>query len=179
VLVVLVAIVVAVALLTVGRVRFVSSRTDAIFAGVDRGTAAGVSEPTAPQRSGSPASLVPWPTLGRQGRSFVAGGPTTEQISAFTGQPADKPVRVHAGLKSAHSIPAEAALAIRELERTGAFKRKVTVVATTTGTGWLNENLVDPVEYMYGGDTAIAGDLRREPSLIRRGGRVQRHPGHP
>ena len=137
-------------------VRFVSSRTDAIFAGLDNTTAPGVVEPSAAQRSGSPASDVPWPTLGRQGRTFVAGGPTTAQISAFTGEPAEEPIRVYVGLKSAPSIPAEAALAVRELDRTGAFDRKVLVVVTTTGTGWVNREMVDPVEYMYDGDTAVA-----------------------
>jgi uncharacterized membrane protein len=136
-------------------VRFFSSRTDAIFSARDRETPAGVTEPATALRSGSPASLVPWSTLGRQGRIFVSEGPTTQQISAFTGQPAQEPIRVYAGLQSADSIPAEAALAVRELERSGAFNRKVIVVGTTTGTGWLNPEMVDPVEYMYGGDTAI------------------------
>jgi uncharacterized membrane protein len=136
-------------------VRFLSSRTDAIFSTRDGGTPAGVAQPAVPQRSGSPASLVPWSTLGRQGRIFVSEGPTTQQISAFTGQPAQEPIRVYAGLQSAHSIPDEAALAVKELERSGAFNRKVIVVGTTTGTGWLNPDMVDPVEYMYGGDTAV------------------------
>lgn len=137
-------------------VRFVSSQTDAIFADRDTTTAVGVAEPAAPQRSGSPASGVPWPTLGRQGRTFVAGGPTTAQIGTFTGEPAQEPIRVYVGLDSAPSIPAEAALAVRELDRTGAFDRKVLVVVTTTGTGWVNKDMVDPVEYMYDGDTAVA-----------------------
>jgi uncharacterized membrane protein len=136
-------------------VRFLSSRTDAIFSTRDRETPAGVTEPSTPLRSGSPASLVTWSTLGRQGRIFVSEGPTTQQISAFTGQPAEEPIRVYAGLQSAHSIPAEAALAVKELERSGGFNRKVIVVGTTTGTGWLNPEMVDPVEYMYGGDTAV------------------------
>ena len=37
----------------------------------------------------------------------------------------------------------------------GAFDRKVLAVGTTTGTGWVDENAVDPLEYMYNGDTAI------------------------
>ncbi|MGH3171296.1 MAG: alpha/beta-hydrolase family protein, partial [Trebonia sp.] len=65
------------------------------------------------------------------------------------------PIRVFAGLEAAPSLAAESALAIRELERTGAFHRKVLVVATTTGTGWLNPAMIDPLEYMYDGDTAI------------------------
>ena len=63
---------------------------------------------------------------------------------------------MYAGLKSAPSIEAESALVVRELDRTGAFDRKVLVVATTTGTGWLNPAMIDPLEYMYDGDTAVA-----------------------
>jgi uncharacterized membrane protein len=129
---------------------------DSVFGDLDNSTAAGVVQPDSALRSGSPDSLVPWSTLGRQGRTFVAGGPTTAQISAFTGEPAMEPVRVYAGLKSADSIAAEARLAVSELDRTGAFGRKVIVVATTTGTGWVNPAMIDPVEYMYGGDTAVA-----------------------
>jgi uncharacterized membrane protein len=130
------------------------SLANSIFSGADSSTATGVTQPTAAERSGSPESLVPWQTLGRQGRTFVAGGPTPAEISAFTGTPAIEPIRVYVGLKSATSIEGESALAVRELERTGAFNRKVLVVATTTGTGWVNPTMVDPVEYMYDGDTA-------------------------
>jgi len=129
---------------------------NSVFGGVDRGTAPGITEPASPLRSGSPASLVPWPTLGRQGRTFVASGPTVAQIGRFTATGAMEPIRVYAGLQSAPSVEAESALAVRELDRTGAFDRKVLVVATTTGTGWVNPAMIDPLEYMYGGDTAVA-----------------------
>jgi uncharacterized membrane protein len=132
------------------------SAANAYFGSIDDSTAAGVIEPAEPQRSGSPESLVPWSTLGRQGRTFVASGPTVAEISKFTGTPAMEPIRVYAGLKSAPSIAAESALAVKELERTGAFSRKVLVVIATTGTGWVNPNMIDPLEYMYDGDTAAA-----------------------
>lgn len=129
---------------------------NSVFGGVDSGTAAGITEPVSALRSGSPESLVPWQTLGRQGRTFVASGPTVAEISQFTGAAAMEPIRVYAGLQSASSIEAESALVVRELERTGAFDRKVLVVATTTGTGWVNPAMIDPLEYMYDGDTAVA-----------------------
>jgi uncharacterized membrane protein len=129
---------------------------NSVFGAKDGGTAAGVTEPASALRSGSPESLVPWDTLGRQGRTFVASGPTTAEISRFSGKRAMQPVRVYAGLKSAPSIEDEAALVVRELDRTGAFDRKVLVVVTTTGTGWVNPAMIDPLEYMYGGDTAVA-----------------------
>jgi uncharacterized membrane protein len=45
---------------------------------------------------------------------------------------------------------------VEELRRTGAFSRRVLGVVTTTGTGWVDEGAVDPLEYMYDGDTALA-----------------------
>jgi uncharacterized membrane protein len=43
------------------------------------------------------------------------------------------------------------------LIRAGAFDRKILIVATTTGTGFLDAHGVDPIEYMFNGDTAIVG----------------------
>jgi uncharacterized membrane protein len=116
--------------------------------------------PTAPPpktmlRSGGPGSLVSWASLGHQGRIFVAGGPAIEQLSEFNGAPALEPIRAYAGLESATDIPAAAELAARDLERAGGLTRKVVAVATTTGTGWINEAEADAIEYMFNGDTAI------------------------
>jgi len=106
-------------------------------------------------RSGGPGSLVSWASLGHQGRIFVDGGPTAEQLSTFNGAPSLEPIRAYAGLESANGIRATAELAARELERTGGLTRKVVAVATTTGTGWINEAEADAIEYMFNGDTAI------------------------
>ncbi|GAB2642035.1 alpha/beta-hydrolase family protein [Prescottella soli] len=111
--------------------------------------------PASPLRSGGPGSLVSWASLGHQGRIFVDGGPTTAQLSDFNGAPAVEPIRAYAGMNSADGIGATAELAARELERTGGLQRKVVAVATTTGTGWINEAEADTVEYMFNGDTAI------------------------
>jgi uncharacterized membrane protein len=132
-----------------------TAAANSVFSSADNGTDPGIAEPATPLRSGSPESLVPWSTLGRQGRTFVGSGPTPAEISKFSGTAAMEPIRVYVGLKSAPSIAAESTLAVRELERTGAFHRKVIVVATTTGTGWLNPEMIDPLEYMYDGDTAV------------------------
>ena len=45
---------------------------------------------------------------------------------------------------------------LAELNRTGAFHRALLAVATATGRGWVDPALVDPLEYMYRGNTAIA-----------------------
>ncbi|QLY29535.1 alpha/beta hydrolase [Nocardia huaxiensis] len=113
-------------------------------------------QPQLPERSGSPASLAPWNTLGSEGRWFVSNAPTRERIAAVTGKPAIEPIRVYAGLESAPTPEAVAELVVAELDRTHAFERKVLVVVTTTGTGWVDSTTAASIEYMYGGDTAIA-----------------------
>lgn len=122
----------------------------------DKSTAEGVSQPQAPERSGSPASREAWNTLGREGRTFVASGPTAEQIAAVTGTRALTPVRVYAGRESAASVEGIAARVVEELHRTHAFDRKALAVVTTTGRGWVNPNVAAGFEYVNGGDTAIA-----------------------
>jgi uncharacterized membrane protein len=115
------------------------------------------SPPTTPSRSGSPASKVPWGTLGKQGRAFTSAGPTLSQLRAFSASEPTEPIRVYAGSESARSVEAEADLAVAELERTGAFSRRVLCVVTTTGTGWVDPFAADALEYMFNGDTAIVG----------------------
>lgn len=128
-----------------------------IFSSRDGATAAGIAQPRAAERSGSPASLVAWDQLGRQGRSFVATGPTVAQLDEFSGGGARQPIRAYVGLKSADTLQGRADLLLAELQRTGAFQRKALIVATTTGTGFLDPNGVDPVDYIFNGDDAIAG----------------------
>lgn len=112
-------------------------------------------QPTLPERSGSSQSLAKWDTLGFEGRWFVSHGPDAERIGWVTGAPAREPIRAYVGLESAAGGQTPAELAVAELERTGAFDREVLVVATTTGTGWVNSMAADAIEYMYGGDSAI------------------------
>jgi uncharacterized membrane protein len=121
----------------------------------DHGTEQGAVRPTAPERSGSPESLIPWDGLGLQGRNFVGRGPTTAELSAFSGRPAVEPVRAYAGLASAGSVDERAALAVADLQRAGGFDRKVLVVVTTTGTGWVDPAASDALEYEFDGDTAM------------------------
>lgn len=113
--------------------------------------------PTDPDETGSAASLVRWDDLGRMGRDFIATGPTAAEIGAFTGRPAKKPVRVYVGLHSGEDARARAKLALQELVRAGGFERSMLVVATPTGTGWMDPAGMDPVEYLHDGDVAIVG----------------------
>lgn len=123
---------------------------------VDKSTAPGVVQPQSPERSGSPASAEPWDSLGKEGRTFVAGGPTAAQITAVTGAVAPTPIRVYAGRTSADSVAGVADRVVAELERTGAFDRAVLAVVTTTGRGWVNGNVAAAFEFTGRGDTAIA-----------------------
>lgn len=136
------------------------------FATVNAGYDEGSAPPAQPERSGSPASVSSWESLGLQGRRFVTGGASTDQLAAFAaavpsgaGGTADDvraPVRVYAGLDPDGDFDASAALVVDELARTNAWDRSVLLVVTTTGTGWVDSAMVDSIELMYGGDTAVA-----------------------
>jgi len=118
-------------------------------------TAEGVEPPTSALRSGGPGSLVSWDSLGRQGRTITGTGPTASDIAAFTGAPATEPVRAYAGTVSATDVEERAELAVADLERAGGFDRGYLLVATTTGSGWLDAGAIDSFEYLTGGDSAL------------------------
>jgi uncharacterized membrane protein len=118
-------------------------------------TAEGVEPTTSALRSGGPGSLVSWESLGRQGRSIAGTGPTADDIAVFTGSPAKEPIRAYAGTASTADVEARAELAVADLERAGGFDRANLLVATTTGSGWLDSGATDSFEYLTGGDSAI------------------------
>jgi len=117
-------------------------------------TSEGTHQPASGVRSGGPGSLVPWDSLGQQGRDFTGLGPTISDIQGLTARPALEPIRTYAGLDSAPDAEARASLAVRDLERAGGFQRRNLVVVTTTGSGWVDPALVDSFEYLSGGDSA-------------------------
>jgi uncharacterized membrane protein len=120
-------------------------------------TRAGIVQPRQPERSGSPASYALWETLGFQGRNFVATGPHADELTRLNGRPAKEPIRVYVGLNTADTDDSRMAVMLSELERTGAFDRKVLVIVPTTGTGWINPVAARSLEMMYNGDTALVG----------------------
>jgi uncharacterized membrane protein len=121
----------------------------------DTKTAEGVHQPTTSLRSGGPGSVIPWDTLGWQGRNFIGKGPSVSDIEKATGHPAMEPIRIYSGLASASGAEARSALAVRDLERAGGFQRKYLLVVSTTGSGWVDPALSDSFEYLTGGDSAI------------------------
>ena len=111
-------------------------------------------QPIRPEQVGSPASLVNWEDLGRQGRRFVAGGPTPDSLEKFIGAPVPAPIRVYVGLNSADTAEERARLAVEELKRVGGFERSLLLLVTPTGTGWVDPAAQDTVEYLHRGDVA-------------------------
>lgn len=135
--------------------RMALNAADAIFLQIDEMVDEDMAQPSDPLASGSAESLIAWNTIGLQGKRFIACGPTQPQISQFWGQDVHQPLRVYVGMRTRDTLQERAALALEELKRVGAFRRSTLVVATPTGTGWLDPGAVDPLEYLHAGDTAI------------------------
>ena len=110
--------------------------------------------PASPLVSGGPGSPLAWQDLGRWGRSFVASGPSADDIAGFWDAPAKAPIRVYVGLNAAATPEARARLAFDELVRLGGFERAVLVIAMPTGSGWLDPGGVDTLDYITRGDVA-------------------------
>ncbi|WP_320776411.1 alpha/beta hydrolase [Streptomyces sp. CRN 30] len=145
---------------------FVAAANEA-FSVRDTTTPEGVRKPTTGLRSGAPGSLVPWESLGMQGRAFIGSGPSARAIEEFTDRPAMAPIRSYAGLESADSTESRAAAAVEDLSRHGGFQRRHLLVVTTTGSGWVDPASVDTFEYLTGGDAAtVAIQYSYLPSWI-------------
>ena len=120
-------------------------------------TAKGIVQPQAPERSGSPHSRSSWRAVGGQGRVFLGRGPSRADIEVVTGCSAMEPIRVYAGMpEEGQSLQNAADLVVEELHRTGAFDRAVILIATSTGSGWVDEWQVQPLEYLTRGNCATA-----------------------
>jgi uncharacterized membrane protein len=128
---------------------------DGMFLQIDEFVDEDIEQPADELASGSAESLVDWDSIGLRGKNFIVGGPTSETISKFWSSDAERPLRVYVGLRSKDTTEERVKLALQELIRVGGFKRRVLVVATPTGTGWLDPGAVDTIEYLHAGDTAI------------------------
>jgi uncharacterized membrane protein len=164
------------------------SALNSAYSTINKGTTAGVSQPQEGERSGSPASLVHWSTLGVQGRDFTGigkkVGPSVQQLTTFNGTPAEEPVRVYVGLESADSLQTRVDLALAELDRARARRDAVLVsaeldlVPRRRRQGRRRGSRADPRDPGTArndaeGDASEAGAVRREPRFLRHRGRVQ------
>ena len=105
--------------------------------------------------SGGPGSLIAFGGLAKMGRRFVWTVRNSDIIEQVTGDKAKAmPIRVYVGLQSAASEEERVALAVAELERTGAFDRTWLMITTPTGTGYGNYAAAGALELLSLGDCA-------------------------
>ncbi|HSK57120.1 MAG TPA: alpha/beta-hydrolase family protein [Jiangellales bacterium] len=135
---------------------------------------------TGPTISGGPGSLVPWRTLGREGRrhalAYARPHPVEDRppglpdlsIETVMGEPARAaPIQVYVGLDSAESPQERVRLALAELERTGAFDRSLLLLVSPTGTGYVNYVALAATQYLSRGDVAsVALQYSKRPSPL-------------
>lgn len=138
---------------TIGRLA--AQSLDATFLALDQLIDDDIAPPLEGSATGSSESLISWESLGRQGRNFVVSGPNRDAIADFAGPDAMRPIRVYVGLGAAETPEERAMLALEEMNRVGAFDRSVLVIATPTGTGWIDDAAADTLEFLHGGDTTI------------------------
>lgn len=146
---------------------FILETADRTYQQIDAALEPEFDPPSNPLKSGSRASLLSWEDMGRQGRRFLSSGPSASDIAQFLGEEAKEPIRVYAGMNSAETMEERADLALRELIRTDAFSRKILVLITPTGTGWIDPGGIDPLEYLHYGDIAsVAAQYSYLPSPL-------------
>lgn len=134
--------------------RSLFNAADRFYGNLDHLAGSYTAAPTDPLRSGSAQSVIPWDTIGLDARIYVQSGPTVADIEAMTGRPAIEPLRVYVGLRSADTAEARAEMALREMDRVGAFERAVLVLVMPVGTGWVEPSAIDTLEFLHGGDVA-------------------------
>ncbi|QBG36250.1 alpha/beta hydrolase [Litorilituus sediminis] len=133
----------------------VVSVIDDTYALLDENIGSDLLAPMRSSATGSENSLISWSTLGKAGQEFINFAPTKQAIEKFHQAQSKQPLRVYVGLRAKDTVEQRAELALQELIRVNAFKRSKLVIATPTGTGWLDPFAMDTLEYIHQGDTAI------------------------
>ncbi len=118
--------------------------------------------------SGTPDSLSPFVDLGQQGRRFVTDVLTEDYIAETMGEEAKHPIRVFVGYNSEPLYPTgRAEMALNEMERLGAFDRDYLLLVSPTGTGWVDQTLIESAELFTRGDIAsVCIQYGRFPSFL-------------
>jgi uncharacterized membrane protein len=124
--------------------------------------------PPNPWASGSYESLVPFDTLSRAGARYVWTTTSPELLADVMGeQAAVVPIRAYVGLASAPTEQERVDLLMKELERTNAFDRSWLMIASPTGTGYVNYAAVSILEFLTRGDCAtMAMQYSARPSPL-------------
>lgn len=124
--------------------------------------------PESPLVSGSAPSISHFGELGQQGRRYVTDAVTTGMIEEVMGEAATRPIRTYVGFNSIPMYQAgRAEMALDELERTGAFDREYLLLISPTGTGWVDQTVVEAAEFLARGDIATCSvQYGRFPSFL-------------
>jgi len=125
--------------------------------------------PASPLRSGSAQSRAPFHELGREGRRYVTDVITPELIEKTFSEPAAaEPIRAYVGFDSEPLYAnGRAEIALDELERMGAFDRSYLLLVSPTGTGWIDQTMIESAELFTRGDIATCAiQYGRFPSFL-------------
>jgi uncharacterized membrane protein len=124
--------------------------------------------PPNPYVSGSVASPIDFECLSKQGRRYVWTVTSPDRIRTVMGEDvAVQPIRVYAGLAAADTEAERVKLVMEDLERTGAFERSWLLLASPTGTGYVNYAAVTALELLARGDCAtVAMQYAARPSVL-------------
>lgn len=125
--------------------------------------------PGSPLRSGSPQSKAPFGELGLQGRRYVTDVITPALIERTLTEPAAaEPIRAYVGYDTEPLYAnGRAEIALDELERMGAFNRSHLLLVSPTGTGWVDQTMIESAELFTRGDIATCAiQYGRFPSFL-------------
>jgi uncharacterized membrane protein len=124
--------------------------------------------PATSSRSAGPGSAITFSRTGRQGRRFIMNVPAPDEIAQVMGaRSVADPVRVFVGYDMAKTAADRVALALEELDRTGAYDRSLLIVGSPAGTGVVNTVAFETADYLLRGDSAgVAVQYERLPSLL-------------
>ncbi len=125
--------------------------------------------PDSPYVSAGPNSASPFDELGLQGRRFVTDVVTPDLIESTLGEPAiAHPIRAFVGVNSDPLYPSgRSEMMLDELERLGAFDRSYLLLVSPTGTGWVDQTMIEAAELYARGDIATACiQYGRGPSFL-------------
>ncbi len=125
--------------------------------------------PENPYVSGGPNSISPFLEVGLQGRRFVTDVVTPDLIESTLGEKAKAhPIRAFVGVNSEPLYPSgRSEMMLDELERLGAFDRKYLLLFCPTGTGWVDQTMIESLELFTRGDVATACiQYGRGPSFL-------------
>jgi uncharacterized membrane protein len=107
--------------------------------------------------------------VGLQGRRFLTDVVTPDQIESTLGEKAKAhPIRAFVGVNSEPLYPSgRSEMMLDELERLGAFDREYLLLVNPTGTGWVDQTMIESAEILTRGDIATACiQYGRGPSFL-------------